>query len=239
LQISVAVAQTLFVLVGHTSPGQQSCPLPPHALHVVVALSQTNGSPQTLWPCMFEQHASPRPPHAAHVPALHVLNGAVHPTPPVQHASPMPPHGDPVPGTHAPAVHVPSPPPHAAAAATHVFVLWSQQPPPLQRLPSQHAAPVPPQAPHVPPAAPVQVSPATVQKLASEPLPFGLPGQHAMVFVPQGFTEPIPVPPVHERDGEPPPFRHVPSVVSPHEVPAAMHWPSTQQSLPDPAQPFS
>jgi hypothetical protein len=88
------------------------------------------------------QHASPEPPQATHVPALHMLNGAVQPTgsgaDPTQHALPIEPHV--VPPTHAPAVHVPTPPPHMAAAATQVLVLWSQQAPaPVQRLSSQHA----------------------------------------------------------------------------------------------------
>lgn len=66
------------------------------------------------------------------------------------------------------------------------------------------------------------------------PAPLGLPGQHpAAPIVPHEVKLPTPVPPVHERIGEGlPPFRHVPSVVSPHDVPAAMHMPSTQQSPP-------
>jgi hypothetical protein len=71
--MSVPVVQVLLVLVGQVSPGQQSCPLPPHALQVVVALSQTNGSPQTFPPLMAVQHGCPLPPQATHVPPLHVL----------------------------------------------------------------------------------------------------------------------------------------------------------------------
>jgi hypothetical protein len=50
LQTSVPAVHTLFVLVGHMSPGQQGCPLPPQAAHVDVALLQTNGSPHTGFP---------------------------------------------------------------------------------------------------------------------------------------------------------------------------------------------
>ena len=151
------------------------------------------------------------------------------PTTPAQHASPIPPHADPVPGTHAPAVQVPSPPPQAAPAASHVFVLWSQHPPALQVLSSQHGWPVPPHAVQFAPAA-LHVRPEAVQKFAAEPFLLGLPGQQLIPAVPHGLTEPVPVPPVHELTGEPPAFLHVPRIVSPHELPAAMHSPSTQQS---------
>ena len=221
------------MLVGHASPGQQSSPLPPHTLQVVVALSQTNGSPQTLPPLIAVQHGSPLPPQATHVvvAALHVLKGAVHPTLPAQHALPIAPHVALLP-TQAPAVHVPAVPPHLAAGATHMLLLWSQHPPPVQRLPSQQGLPVVPHVAHEVPAA-LHARLAAVQNFATVlPLPFGLPGQHKMPLVPQGLTEPMPVPPVQsECGGPPPPFLQVPRAVLPHEVPAWMHMPSTQQSL--------
>ncbi len=198
-------------------------------MQVVVALSQTYGSPQTPPPLSAVQQAWPRPPQAVQVlPEPHAVNGAVHETPPAQHVSPRAPHDGPEAGTHAPAVHVPSLLPQADAAATHLLVLWSQHPPPLQRLSSQHGSPAAPQvAQRVPAALQLEVA---VQNFATSPLPFGLPGQHAMPLVPQGFTAPVPVPPVHDRAGDPPAFLHVPSTVSPQDVPAAMHSPSTQQS---------
>jgi hypothetical protein len=124
LHLFVAVVQVFVVLVGHSSPGQQSWPVPPHSWQVAIALSQTNGSPQTLPPLIAVQHGWPSPPQAVHVfPVPHVVNGAVHETPPAQQGSPSPPHAVPVVGTQAPAVHVPSPFPQAPAAATHVLVL--------------------------------------------------------------------------------------------------------------------
>ena len=48
----------------------------------MVALSQTNGSPQTVSPPVNPtQHASPRPPHEAHDALWQLMNAAVHPTP--------------------------------------------------------------------------------------------------------------------------------------------------------------
>jgi hypothetical protein len=220
------------VLVGHASPGQQSWPLPPHTLQVVVALSQTNGSPQTLPPLIAVQHGSPLPPQATHVvvAALHVLKGAVHPTPPTQHALPIAPQVALLP-TQAPAVHVPAVPPHLAVGATHMLLLWSQHPPPVQRLPSQQGLPVVPHVAHEAPAA-LHARLAAVQNFAAAPLPFGLPGQHPMPLVPHGFTAPVPVPPVQSECGPPPPaVLQVPRTALPHEAPAAMHAPSTQQSL--------
>lgn len=216
------------MLVGQRSPWQQSWVLPPHALQVVVALSQTNGSPQTPPPLSAVQQAWPRPPQATQVlPPPHIVKGAVQETPPAQHDSPSLPQApfmQPLP------VQTPCEPEQVPAAATHVFVLWSQHPPPLQTLSSQHGCPLPPQVAHAAPAA-LQLE-AAVQNFATSPLPFGLPGQHPIPFVPQGLTAPVPVPPVHDREGEPPPLLQVPSTASPHDVPAAMHKPSTQQSPP-------
>jgi hypothetical protein len=207
--------------------------LPPHATQVVVDFWQTKGSPQTFPPLIDTQHGSPLPPQATHVPVAQRLKGAVHSTPPAQHASTIPPHAGPPAGTQAPAVHVPSPFPHAAAAATQLFVLWSQHPPALQMLPSQHGLPVPPQVTHAVFAASHAKLAAVQNRPTPPPAPLGLPGQHpAAPIVPHGFTLPGPAPPVHECTGDPPPLRHVPSVPSPHDVPAAMHLPSTQQSPP-------
>jgi hypothetical protein len=211
------------VLVGHPSPGQQSWPLPPHTLQVVVALSQTNGSPQTLPPLIAVQHGSPLPPQATHVvvAALHVLKGAVHPTLPAQHALPIAPHVALLP-TQAPAVHVPAVPPHLAAFATQMLLLWSQHPPPVQRLPSQQGLPVVPHVAHEVPNA-LHARLAAVQNFATAPWPFGLPGQHATPLEPHV----PPVPPVQRE----PVFLQAPRTGLPHEAPAAMHAPSTQQSL--------
>ncbi len=93
-------------------------------MQVVVALSQTNGSPHTPPPLSAVQQAWPTPPQATQVlPPPHIVKGAVQETPPAQHASPSAPHVAPAVGTHAPAVHVPSLLPQAAAAATHLLVL--------------------------------------------------------------------------------------------------------------------
>ena len=83
-----------------------------------------------------------------------------------------------VPPPHPPAVHVPVELGQAAAAAVQVLVARLQQPPELQRLPSQHG---PPAAPHA-----TQVvlevrhaRPTLVQKLAAPELLFGSPLQQA------------------------------------------------------------
>jgi hypothetical protein len=104
----------------HTPPAQQSCPLPPHTTQSVVALSQTNGSPQKLPPPSSGQHACPSPPHSTH--ALlepHVSNGAVQPTPLPQHACPIFPHVPPAPPL---LVQVP-PLENVPPDATHTFAL--------------------------------------------------------------------------------------------------------------------
>ncbi len=204
--------------------------MPPHAAQVDVALLQTKGSPQTAPPLIDVQHGSPLPPHATQVPALQVLKGDVHPTPPAQHASPIAPHAVPPAGTQAPAVQVPAPPPHIAVAMMQVPVLWSQHPPLLQMLPSQHALPVPPQATH-PVSAASHARLAAVQNLPTSPAPLGLPGQHPTPLVPHGFTLPTPMPPVQESAGDALGLDlHVPRTVVPQDVPGVRHRPSTQQS---------
>src|ERR1019366_10367074 len=130
-----------------------------------------------------------------------MLKGAVHPTPPAQHALPIAPHVALLP-TQAPAVHVPAVLPHLAVGATHMLLLWSQHPPPVQRLPSQQGLPVVPHVAHEVPAA-LHARLAAVQNFATLPLPFGLTAQHATPLEPH---EP-PVPPVHR---EPPPLLQVP-----------------------------
>jgi hypothetical protein len=214
------------VLPGHASPGQHGSVLPPHAVQVAVALSQTYGSPQTLPPLSAVQQGSPLPPQATHVVPLQVLKGAVHPTPPAQHVLPIAPHVM-TPLTQAPAVHVPAVPPHLpVVAATQRPTLWSQHPPALQRLSSQQGSPAAPQVTHAVPTA-LHAWPEMVQKGATAPLPFGLPGQHA-----SGLTPHVPpVPPVHEEAAAVPVFLQLPRTGLPHEVPGVMHRPLTQQSL--------
>jgi hypothetical protein len=79
-----------------TEPAQHAFPVAPHATHLLVPLWQTNGSPQNPPDPRFGvQHGWPSPPHATQVPFEHVLEGAVHATPPPQHASPICPHAPP------------------------------------------------------------------------------------------------------------------------------------------------
>jgi hypothetical protein len=104
-----------------------------------------------------------------------VVKGAVQETLPPQHVSPALPQAPP---WQPPAVQTPWPAEQAPPATTHVFVLWSQQPPVEQSLPSQQGCPVPPQVTHLEVAA-LHVSPEAVQKLAATLLPLVLPVQHA------------------------------------------------------------
>jgi hypothetical protein len=100
-----------------TDPAQHALVDAPHATQRLVPVWQTNGSPQKPPdPRLGAQHGWPTPPHATHIPFEHVLEGAVHPTPPAQHASPICPHAPP---WHPPALHIPWPPGHAAALAMH------------------------------------------------------------------------------------------------------------------------
>ena len=115
---------------GHRAPAQQSWPDPPHSAHLLVALSQTNGSPQNVSPPVKPtQHASPRPPHGAHVPVWQLTNAAVQATLPPQHASAISPQA---PFMQPPFVHVPWPPEQALPEAMQTFELLSQQPPAAQ-----------------------------------------------------------------------------------------------------------
>jgi hypothetical protein len=132
--LPVAALQRFAPSFGHSAPAQQSWPEPPQAAHLSVALSQTYGSPQNSSPPVNPtQHASPRPPHGAQVAVWQLMNSVVQPTAP-QQAWPTSPH---VPPRQPPLVHVPSGAVHALPLAMHFFALLSQQPPPVQTLPSQ------------------------------------------------------------------------------------------------------
>jgi hypothetical protein len=78
---------------------------------------------------------------------------------------------------------VPWPPGQVPAAATHVLLLPSQQPPAKQKLPSQHGCPPPPQLTHLPAVEHERC--VRVQKSPLEPLPFGLPLQQFSPVPPQ------------------------------------------------------
>ena len=129
------MSSALHAPVLQMAPAQQSCPDPPQSAHCEVPLSQTNGSAQNVSPPLKPtQQASVRPPHATHDPPWQAANGAVHPTLPVQQASPILPQA---PLMQPPAVQVPCEAEQVPAAATHVFVLLSQQPLAEQKLPGE------------------------------------------------------------------------------------------------------
>jgi hypothetical protein len=80
----------LQLLALQTEPAQHWFVLAPHATQRLVPVWQTNGSPQNApLPRLGGQHGWPSPPQPTHVPLEHVLEGAVHPTPPAQHGSPI------------------------------------------------------------------------------------------------------------------------------------------------------
>jgi hypothetical protein len=73
-----------------TEPAQHWLVAAPQVTQRFVPVWQTKGSPQNRpFPRFGGQHGCPSPPQATHVPLEHVLEGAVHPTPPAQHASPI------------------------------------------------------------------------------------------------------------------------------------------------------
>ncbi len=107
--------------------------------------------------------------------------GAVHSTPLPQQAWPSLPQAPP---WQPPAEQVPWVPLQAPALATQRLVLLSQQPPPLQTLPSQQTPPASPQGRQVLPS---QARPDEVQKSLARVRPVGSPGQQRWPLPPQGL----------------------------------------------------
>src|SRR5512138_124721 len=162
----------------HWLPGQQALPGPPHAWQTLLLQTAFVALHLPAPPPALAQQGEPSSPHWVQVPALQVVPAAVQ-TPVPQQGKPAPPQ---VP--QAPALQVPSPKPTQAPPGA--MQIWdTQQPSPLQPLPSQQGRPGWPQAgtelpplpallpptPPAPPPAPIPPPPWTGMLLPPRPAP--------------------------------------------------------------------